>query len=51
MIINGISWRVRKVSPTNPFLLTPYDTYALGSCDKPSHTIYINNTLTDNKLE
>lgn len=45
MTINGLRWRVRLVSPSNPYLLTPWNTYALGACDKLTQTIYINRTL------
>jgi hypothetical protein len=34
MIINGVGWRVRMVSPSHPFLITPWKTHALGVCDK-----------------
>lgn len=50
MIINGLSWRVRFVSPTHPMLLTPSHTYALGVCDKPTQTIYINETIPNWKV-
>lgn len=45
MIINGIRWRVRLVSPSHPMLLTPWKTLALGVCDKVTQTIYIDKTL------
>lgn len=51
MIINGLSWRVRFVSPTHPMLLMPKLTYALGVCDKPTQTIYINETLSYRKTK
>lgn len=51
MIINGLSWRVRFVSPTHPMLLTPSHTYALGVCDKLTQTIYINETIPNWKLK
>jgi hypothetical protein len=34
MIINGVRWRVRLVSPAHPLLLTPWRTHSLGVCDK-----------------
>ncbi len=45
MIINGVRWRVRMVSPSHPMLLTPWKTHALGVCDKVTQTIYIDKTL------
>lgn len=45
MIINGVRWRVRLVSPAHPMLLTPHNTHALGVCDKVTQTIYIDKTL------
>ena len=45
MIINGVYWSIKLVSPSNPILLTPWETYALGVCDKSTQTIYINKTL------
>lgn len=45
MIINGVRWRVRLVSPAHPLLLTPWRTHALGVCDKVTQTICIDETL------
>ena len=45
MIINGIRWIVRLVTPSHPMLLTPRNTHALGACDKATQTIYIDETL------
>lgn len=45
MIINGIRWIVRFVSPSHPMLLTPRNTHALGACDKATQAIYIDETL------
>ena len=46
MIINGVRWTVRMVSPAHPFLLTPWGTHAYGCCDKITQTIYIDKTLS-----
>jgi hypothetical protein len=46
MIINGVRWRVRMVSPSHPLLLTPWNTHALGVCDKITQTICIDKTLS-----
>lgn len=51
MIINGVRWGVRLVSPAHPFLLTPWRTHALGVCDKITQTIYIDKTLSPQKLK
>ena len=51
MIINGIRWGVRLVAPSHPMLLTPWKTHALGVCDKPTRTIYIDKTLKREKLK
>lgn len=51
MIINGVRWRVRLVSPAHPMLLTPYQTHALGVCDKVTQTICIDETLSPQLLK
>lgn len=51
MIINGIVWRVRLVSPAHPLLLTPWNTHALGVCDKVTQTICVDKTLTPQLLK
>lgn len=51
MRINGISWRVRMVSPAHPMLLTPQLTHALGVCDKATQTIYIDKTLSPARVK
>ena len=51
MIVNGVRWRVRLVSPAHPLLLTPWRTHALGVCDKTTQTIYIDKTLPSQKLK
>lgn len=50
MRINGLSWMVLLVPPTHPILVTPRGTQALGACDKPTQTIYIDRTLTRTQL-
>ena len=49
MIINGVRWRVRMVSPSHPFLITPWKTHAFGVCDKTTQTVYIDKTLSPRK--
>ena len=51
MIINGVRWRVRLVSPAHPLLLTPWSTQALGVCDKVTQTICVDKTLSPQKLK
>ena len=51
MIINGVRWRVRLVSPAHPMLLTPWKTHALGVCDKVTQTICIDKTLHRTQLK
>ena len=51
MIINGVRWRVRLVSPAHPLLLTPWFTHALGVCDKVTQTICVDKTLSPQKLK
>lgn len=51
MIINGVRWRVRLVSPAHPLLLTPWKTHALGVCDKITQTICIDKTLSPQQLK
>lgn len=45
MRVNGVEWSVRLVAPLHPMLLTPWQTHALGVCDKVTQTIYIDKTL------
>lgn len=51
MIVNGVRWWVRLVSPAHPMLLTPWKTHALGVCDKVTQTIYIDKTLSPHQLK
>lgn len=51
MIINGVRWRVRLVSPAHPLLLTPWKTHALGVCDKITQTICVDETLSPQFLK
>ena len=51
MIINGVRWVVRLVSPAHPMLLTPHQTHALGVCDKTTQTICIDETLSPQKIK
>ena len=51
MIINGVRWRVRLVSPAHPLLLTPWKSHALGVCDKVTQTICVDETLSPQLLK
>ena len=51
MIINGVRWWVRLVSPAHPMLLTPWKTHALGVCDKITQTICVDKTLSPHLLK
>ena len=51
MIINGVRWRVRLVSPAHPLLLTPWKTHALGVCDKVTQPICVDETLSPQLLK
>ena len=51
MIITGVRWVTRLVSPAHPMLLTPWKTHALGVCDKVTQTICIDETLSPQELK
>ena len=51
MIINGVRWVTRLVSPAHPMLLTPWKTHAFGVCDKVTQTICIDETLSPQELK
>ena len=51
MIISGVRWRVRLVSPAHPLLLTPWKTHALGVCVKVTQTICVDETLSPQLLK
>ena len=51
ILINGVRWKIFRVSPSNPYLSTPEGKVALGCCDRVEHTIYINNKLKGKKLK
>ena len=51
MILNNIEWYIEFVSPNHPMLMRSDESYALGACDRDSHTIYINKCLTNFMLK
>lgn len=48
--INDRGWRIRLVSANHPKLLRQ-NTYALGSCDNNTSSIYIADNVSPNKLK
>lgn len=51
IIINGIIWRLAFVSPYDSILRRPNNTYSIGVCDRPTQTIYLNETLSGMMLK
>lgn len=49
--INGKQWRIYLVSPLNPNLKRTDGSYAIGSCDDNTKTIYLNRNLNKYKLK
>ncbi len=48
--INNIGWEIKFTSPNHPKLKRKNGTFALGSCDNLTHTIYISEDVPMNKL-
>ena len=48
--INGIDWEIKFTSPNHPKLQKYDDSFALGSCDNLTKTIYISESVPMNKL-
>ena len=48
--INGIDWDVKFTSPNHPKLKRSNQTFALGSCDNSTKTIYISENVPMNRL-
>ena len=48
--INGVGWEIKFASPNHPKLQRNNRTFALGSCDNLTHTIYISENVPMNKL-
>ena len=48
--INGIDWEIKFTSPNHPKLQKQDKTFALGSCDNSTKTIYISENVPMNKL-
>ena len=49
--LNGFEWRVFLVSPSQPLLIKPDGSLAIGVCDKETQKIYINDMLNDMELK
>lgn len=45
MYINNIYWRVLLVPPAHSMLQRADGSYTIGSCDEPTHTIYLSDML------
>lgn len=43
--MNGITWKIRYVSPRSPYLQRSNGTYTFGMCDGLNHEIYLSNAL------
>lgn len=48
--INGELWFVRFVSPDHPVLIMDNGEYTIGTCDDPTKTIYLADSLEGNLL-
>lgn len=48
--INGVDWEIKFASPNHPKLQKRDGTFALGSCDNSTRTIYISENVPMNKL-
>lgn len=51
IIINGVEWQIKFVSPFNPHLYTSSGTKALGCCDSYNKIIYISKFLNPIQLK
>lgn len=49
--INGYYWNIKLVSDNHPKLQRQDKTYALGSCDAESQTIYLSAAIPKYKLQ
>ena len=48
--INGEEWAVHLVSPNHPALIRNDGTFAIGSCDDDTKTIYVNDMLNEHLM-
>lgn len=49
--IDNDIWFLKFVPPNDRYLRRADGSYAIGVCDEPSHTIYINSTLSGGLLK
>ncbi len=49
--INGIEWKIKFCSANHPKLRRQNNSFALGSCDNPTKTIYISDAVPMRKLK
>ena len=50
-LINNVYWKLSVVPPDFPLLQKPNGTYAIGSCDSLTRTIYINEDIQGDLLK
>ena len=51
MVINGVDWKFKLVSPNHPMLRRSDGSLTLGSCDNDNKLIYISATLSPEKFK
>ena len=49
--INKIDWEIKLVSPNHPKIQRENGSFALGSCDNNTHTIYISEATPKYKIK
>lgn len=48
--INGYSWRIKFVRPSNPMLVDRTGEYKLATTDPYTYTVYVSDNLSDDLL-
>ena len=51
ILINGIYWKIARVSPDFPLLRRRSGAYSVGACDNLTRTIYLSETLSGSFLK
>lgn len=51
MVINGVDWKFKIVSPNHPMLQRSDGSFTLGSCDNDNKLIYISAILSPEKFK
>ena len=49
--INGIDWEIKLVSANHPKVMRRDGSFALGSCDNITHTIYLTDIIPNYKIK